>query len=151
MGASAAVLGCVIAYATLFPDRQVIFLVFPMRVKLMAMLMILFDVLLLWSRSDNVAHLAHLGGAAVGYVYIKFLGYGVTPGWILAMQGVRHKMQPRPRVRPPKPEQLSPEEFIRREIDPILDKISREGMQSLTREERKVLESAKDLMQKHRR
>jgi Zn-dependent protease len=43
------------------------------------------------------------------------------------------------------------QEFVAREIDPILDKISREGMQSLTRRERKVLESARDLMQKRQR
>ena len=43
------------------------------------------------------------------------------------------------------------ERFIEEEIDPILDKISREGMQSLSRRERKVLESARDLMQKRRR
>jgi len=43
------------------------------------------------------------------------------------------------------------EEFIREQIDPILDKIAREGMQSLTRRERKILESAKDLMQKRQR
>jgi Zn-dependent protease len=46
---------------------------------------------------------------------------------------------------------LTREEFIRKEVDPILDKISREGMQSLTRRERKILESAKDLLQKQQR
>jgi hypothetical protein len=45
----------------------------------------------------------------------------------------------------------SDEDFIREEIDPILDKISREGMQSLTARERKILESARDLLQKQRR
>jgi hypothetical protein len=40
---------------------------------------------------------------------------------------------------------------MREEIDPILDQIAREGMQSLTRSERKILESAKELMQKRRR
>ena len=35
--------------------------------------------------------------------------------------------------------------------DGNLDKIAREGMQSLTRRERKILESARDLMQKRQR
>jgi Zn-dependent protease len=43
------------------------------------------------------------------------------------------------------------DDYIAQEIDPILDKISREGMQSLTRRERKILESARDLMQKRQR
>jgi len=46
---------------------------------------------------------------------------------------------------------MSPDEYMREQVDPILDKIAREGMQSLTRSERKILESAKDLMQKQRR
>ena len=46
---------------------------------------------------------------------------------------------------------MSSEEFVSEQIDPILDKIAREGMQSLTRRERKILESAKDLMQKRQR
>jgi len=57
-------------------------------------------------------------------------------------------LKPRPR---PTPRNMSSEEFMKEEIDPILDKIAREGMQSLTRRERKILESAKDLMQKRRR
>ena len=53
----------------------------------------------------------------------------------------------KPRARP-SPRNMSSEEFVRAEIDPILDKIAREGMQSLTRRERKILESARELMQK---
>jgi hypothetical protein len=49
------------------------------------------------------------------------------------------------------PRYESPEEFVRQEVDPILDKIAREGIHSLTRRERKILESAKDLMQKQQR
>jgi hypothetical protein len=45
----------------------------------------------------------------------------------------------------------SADDFLREEIDPILDKISREGMQSLTSRERKILESARDLLQKRQR
>ncbi len=45
----------------------------------------------------------------------------------------------------------SDEDFMRDEIDPILDKISREGMQSLTARERKILESARDLLHKRQR
>jgi len=49
------------------------------------------------------------------------------------------------------PEPEMTDDFIKKQVDPILDKISREGMQSLTRRERKILESARDLMQKHQR
>lgn len=154
VGASAAVLGCVIAFATLFPERELTFLVFfvvpvTLRAKYVALIAIAFDVVpLLNHQVTNVAHLAHLGGAAVGYVYIKALGYGVTPRWLAWLQNLSVRRQPKPA---PKPEVLTSEEFMRQKVDPILDKISREGMQSLTRAERKILESAKDLLQKQRR
>ena len=156
VGASAAVLGCVIAFATLFPEREVTLLVFfvipvTLRAKYLALIAIAFDVVpILTHTQGNVAHLAHLGGALLGYIYIKGLGYGATPRWLLAIQGLETKLQRRRPVTH-KAAPLSREEFIRQKVDPILDKISRDGMQSLTKEERKILESAKDLMQKQRR
>ena len=152
VGASAAVLGCVIAFATLFPERELTFLVFfvlpvTLRAKYIALIAIAFDVApLLTHQTTNVAHLAHLGGAAVGYVYIKSLGYGAPPRWLIWLRNLTPRRYPKP-----KPAAMTREQFIRNEIDPILDKISREGIQSLTRQERKILESAKDLMQKQQR
>jgi membrane associated rhomboid family serine protease len=55
-----------------------------------------------------------------------------------------------PRPRPAEPEDLDKDEYIRREIDPILDKIAKHGMQSLTRRERAILESARDKIDKNR-
>ena len=156
VGASAAVIGCVIAFATLFPEREMTILVFfviplTLRAKYIALIAIAFDVVpLLTHETTNVAHLAHLGGALLGYVYIKGLGYGATPRWMFALQNLETKLRQR-RQPKPKPAPVSRDEFIRNEIDPILDKISREGMQSLTKSERKILESAKDLMQKQHR
>jgi hypothetical protein len=40
-------------------------------------------------------------------------------------------------------EELPPEEFVTKEVDPILDKISAHGIQSLTDRERQILESAR--------
>ena len=154
IGASAAVLGCVIAFATLFPDREVTLLVFfvlpvSLKARYPALVAIAFDVVPLLQGTDGgVAHLAHLGGAAFGYLYIKQLGYGTTPRWLLWFQNMTARLKPRPR---PGPGKMSSDEFVREEIDPILDKIAREGMQSLTRRERKILESAKELMQKRQR
>ena len=152
VGASAAVLGCVIAFATLFPERELTFLVFfvlpvTIRAKYMALIAIAFDLApLLTHQTTQVAHLAHLGGAALGYIYIKGLGYGATPRWLRWLQNRALRPAAKPPARP-----QSREEFMRDKVDPILDKISREGMQSLTRLERKTLESAKDLLQKQQR
>jgi membrane associated rhomboid family serine protease len=154
LGASAAVLGCVIAFATLFPDREITLLVFfvlpvTLKAKYLALIAVALDVIpLLRHSGGGVAHLAHLGGAVLGYLYIKQLGYGATPRWLGWLQRLTSALRPRPR---PKPRELSREEFMRQEVDPILDKIAREGIHSLTRRERKTLESAKDLLSKQKR
>ena len=150
LGASAAVLGCVIAFAALFPDREVTLLIFfvlpvTLKAKYLALIAIALDIFPLLGGTDtHVAHLAHLGGAAIGYLYIKQLGYGSPPQWLSWLRDVGARLKPSSRG-------LSPEQFMREQVNPILDKIAREGMQSLTRRERKILESAKDLMQKQQR
>ena len=45
-------------------------------------------------------------------------------------------------------EELPPAEFISKEVDPILDKISAHGLQSLTERERKILDAARKKMEK---
>jgi membrane associated rhomboid family serine protease len=161
VGASAAVLACVIAFATLFPNREITLLVFfvlpvTLKAKYLAIALVVLDLMgALQGPVSSVAHLAHLGGAALGYIYIKQLGYGVVPRWLLAVQSVGHFFRslfgrspraPRPEAEP----DLTDEDYIRAQIDPILDKISREGIHSLTRRERKILESAKDILDKKR-
>jgi len=154
LGASAAVLACIVAFATLFPEREItllLFFVIPIRLKAkyLALIAVAIDLVPVMTHSiSNVAHLAHLGGALLGYVYIKSLGYGSTPRWMRWCQSLPNPFRAR---RKPAGRRLSREEFIREQVDPILDKISREGMQSLTKQERKILESAKDLMQKQQR
>ena len=46
------------------------------------------------------------------------------------------------------PQELPSEEFISKEVDPILDKISAHGIQSLTDRERQILQAARAKMSK---
>lgn len=155
LGASAAVLGCAIAFATLFPDREItllLFFVLPirMRARYLALIAVAVDAIPLLQRTQsNVAHLAHLGGMIIGYLYIKELGYGRMPVWLDRLHRAGRAF--RPHRQPRKEEKLTREEFISQQVDPILDKIAREGMQSLTQRERKILESAKDQLQQNQR
>ncbi len=174
VGASAGVLACVIAFATLFPDRELTFLlwfILPVRIKAryLALILVAFDVVpLLQGAQTNIAHLAHLGGAALGYLYIKHLGYGRVPRWLQAVLAIGRPLKSRPRARSSatrtstssgawggsrkvRRPHLSPEAYIQEQVDPILEKISREGMQSLTPSERRILESAQDLLKKRQR
>jgi hypothetical protein len=46
----------------------------------------------------------------------------------------------------PNDEDVSKDEFLQNQVDPILDKISAHGIQSLTAREREILESARKKM-----
>jgi tRNA(Ile)-lysidine synthase TilS/MesJ len=108
---------------------------------------------------DYVAHAAHLGGILVGIAYVRWGEQVLARISNWRVRPARHRKQELVRAasvrgRPwrshssqsnPGP---APEEFISKEVDPILDKISAHGIQSLTEQERKVLDAARKKMSK---
>ncbi len=75
VGASGAVFGILLAFGMMFPN-QIIYLYFaiPIKAKYFVILYGLFELYagIENSRSDNVAHFAHLGGMVFGYILIKY-------------------------------------------------------------------------------
>ena len=78
---------------------------------------------------------ALLAGAAIGWVWARQLGFG-NAFWFQRRR-MEERQQALRRMR------MNAEEFVTQEIDPILDKISREGVASLNRAERKILEEGR--------
>ncbi len=75
LGASGAVFGVTIAFATLFPDRELMLLFPPIPIKAWLMAVILIGIGLysgLTGSGGNVAHFAHLGGALAGFILAKY-------------------------------------------------------------------------------
>ncbi len=74
VGASGAVYGLLAAFAYLFPNTQLMLLFPPIPVKAKWLVLFLVGIALFNSvRSqpgDNIAHLAHLGGAIVGFIIV---------------------------------------------------------------------------------
>jgi membrane associated rhomboid family serine protease len=74
IGASGAIYGVLVAAAMMFPDRQVWLIPFPvqipMRIYVIAAVAIEFF-FTLGAGGDNVSHVTHLGGALVGYIYLR--------------------------------------------------------------------------------
>jgi membrane associated rhomboid family serine protease len=160
LGASAGVFGLVAAFATLFPDRTLTLLIFfvlpvSMRARTLLWLSIGLALFGIMIPGDGVAHAAHLGGIVAGWGFVRWLvaGSATRAGWESSGPSTR-----RPRVlartaskdRAPwrrsdsaANDDLPPEEFMSREVDPILDKISAHGFQSLTDRERQILEKAR--------
>lgn len=74
LGASGAVFGVTIAFATLFPDRELMLLFPPIPIKAWVMAIILVGIGLyqgLTGTGGNIAHFAHLGGALAGFVLAR--------------------------------------------------------------------------------
>jgi membrane associated rhomboid family serine protease len=170
-GASAGVAGLFAIFACLESEIEVrLYFVLPMRAKT---LLVVFGIISVFFTvvpvaGDGVAHAAHLGGIVAGLLWVKFgwhIEFIPTP-WEAVMDRLR-KLQNRPPRRRPLElvrsggkaevkarrvtedvEELPPAEFISREVDPILDKISAHGLQSLTERERKILDAARKKMEK---
>jgi len=73
VGASGAIFGLLLAYGVTFPDRP-IYLYFLFQIPAKYFVIIVGAVALYSSLSaegGNVAHFAHLGGIAIGYMYLK--------------------------------------------------------------------------------
>lgn len=163
VGASAGAFGLVAAYATLYPDRPLTLLLFfvlpvTMRARFLLLISGLMAVFGLLFARDGVAHAAHLGGMLTGIAFVRWAGQW---DWPRLRQPFRRQA---PRVlvathtqktAPWKPAKIEPvedlpaAEFISREVDPILDKISQQGIHSLTEGERKILEAARKKMTGH--
>jgi len=72
IGASGAVFGILLAFAMLFPDRQIyLYFLIPVRAKYLIGFLIVLNILWL-NEPGNVAYLAHLGGAFAGFLFIMF-------------------------------------------------------------------------------
>ncbi|WP_276373197.1 rhomboid family intramembrane serine protease [Chryseolinea sp. H1M3-3] len=151
VGASAAVYAIVVATATLLPDYT-FFLLFlgPIRIKYIAAFYIV--VSFLGSVGENAGgNVAHLGGALIGFVYIKQLQAGVNWGtWItVTIDWFKGLFRARPKVKVTYRKQYTDAQkpkakasISQDEIDAILDKISDAGYESLTKEEKEKLFNA---------
>ncbi|HMJ89089.1 MAG TPA: rhomboid family intramembrane serine protease [Candidatus Acidoferrum sp.] len=151
VGASAGVLGIIAAFAIMDPEGTVM-LNFLIPLKLKYLLYIELGISLFFTvvPAGNVAHAAHLGGILMAMGYIRWSMHRPSVEWnpLKARQRKRELVQAaskavRWRQRSAATPELPSEEFISREVDPILDKISAHGIHSLTPREREILEAAR--------
>jgi len=161
VGASGAIYGVMIAFATIFPDRYIfLYFLIPVKVKYFVIILIVFGVMSVGGQG-NVANLAHLGGAVAGYLYILYdrwqltrRGRGTSQSWMSSAPW-SHPTSSAGDVVDAKvfdineAKSFEPKEKpvdLQKRIDDILDKISRSGYQSLSEEEKKILFEASKRM-----
>jgi membrane associated rhomboid family serine protease len=150
LGASAAVLAIVVTISVYAPDYTIHLLFLgPVKIKYIALVTIFIDLLSIQSGNAG-GHLAHLGGALFGLLYGYQIrkGKDISIGFNRLMDKIFSMFKPRTKLhvkykRPDKPENDF-EYNIRKadeqkEIDRILDKISKTGYGALTKEEKELL------------
>jgi membrane associated rhomboid family serine protease len=167
VGASAGIFGLIAAFATRSPDEPITLLVFfilPVTFKARVLLIIEACIALAGVLGPllphpmfggNIANGAHLGGMLTGIAWIRWslMSRPVLNDW-RPFWGRRQPRRELARTAPKrssrsasrKAEEVPPAEFISREVDPILEKISAHGIHSLTERERQILEAARSKM-----
>ena len=167
-GCTPSVFGVFVGMSALLPRQEItklVYMLLPLRTRLwslacafLAASLFLGILQLFWPAGMGILegrHFAHLGGALAGWLFVRLLGYSSTPA---SYDQIRRERQERDRNRefaaiPRKQRVLdldepdntlippvTTREFIEREIDPILEKIHAHGIESLTVEERRLLE-----------
>ena len=162
VGASAGGFGLIAAFAVLFPERELVMLLFfILPIRLTAKMLLLLSAVLALAGIvfpiSHVANAAHLGGMLAGVVFIRqfiqgrwlqweFPSRRAAPRELVSTRAGKRSFWRSAANQPD--ENLSTDEFVKSEVDPILDKISRHGIHSLTAREREILEKARERMVK---
>ena len=158
IGASGAILGLAFAFAKFVPDAEL--MIFPLPVPIKARnfiwLLVGLDTIGALLGSDNVAHLAHLGGVAAGWLYFAVQRIA-RPVEMPELPSFRPRAQvavnvdaasgrqparaatPAPTIPTPSPSDLQAAEAM--EVDRVLDKITALGISSLSADERRFLDN----------
>ncbi len=162
VGASGSIYGVLVAFGMMFPNRPIfIYFLFPIKAKYFVVIYMIIELLSVGSNS-GIAHVAHLGGGLVGFLYI----------WITNNTNIssifRFPDKPRPKQKTSpsnvyrskyyekyntgsesddvsdadyyvENEKKEEDKALQEKIDEILDKISKDGYKSLTDEEKRIL------------
>lgn len=147
VGASASILAIVIAAASIAPDYTVFLIIFgPVKLKWIALFALLIDIINISSGSNAGGHIAHLGGALAGFLFITSYRRGLN--WFSWLFRIADKIDTtksrKPRVayvNKDSSKKTTPknEKQEQQRLDQILDKISKSGYESLSKEEKEFL------------
>ena len=159
VGASAGGYGLVAAFAILHWEERFNMLIYFIPVTMTGKILLAVSLALAFlgilTPNSGVANAAHLGGILTGAYYVRLFIQGQWPGWkfparrsapreLAAKRAGKgafwHSAADKP------PEDLDTDEFLKSEVDPILEKISAHGIHSLTAREREILENARKKM-----
>ncbi|MGA2668097.1 MAG: rhomboid family intramembrane serine protease [Ignavibacteria bacterium] len=158
IGASGAIYGVLVAFGLMFPERPIfIYFLFPIRAKYFVLIYMAIELLSVGSTS-GIAHVAHLGGGVVGFLYILITTKTNFTDFFRSLTRPKTNSPQTPRYTYSNkyyekynydPDNVSDAQYhindknedqvSQERIDEILDKISKEGYKNLTEEEKRIL------------
>lgn len=147
IGASGAVFGIMVAFAMLYPRMPIMLLLLPpIEARYLVAGLIALDVIFLGS-ADGTARIVHLGGAGVGYLLMKYQQQGADLSALLRpIERFWYQLKGAYGTNKKESSSLHSvsdadiiDEVEQTELDKILEKISQNGYDSLTKEEKKKL------------
>lgn len=151
IGASAGVTAVLIFICTYIPNQEVRLFFFNIKLWYIGVFVVVMDLVQIPSGNNAGGHLAHLGGAFLGYLYARQLmkGNDIGAGFsrFLDSFGAMFKGKKKARMKTVYKKDSSrtktgvnyERENKQRKIDAILDKISKSGYESLSKEEKDFL------------
>lgn len=159
VGASAGASGLVAAFAILHWEERFSMLIYFIPVNMTGKILLAVSIVLAFlgilTPNSGIANAAHLGGILTGAYYVRLFIQGRWTGWKFpARHSTARKLVAtrsgngsfwRATVGKQNAD-LSADDFLSSEVDPILDKISAHGIHSLTAQEREILENARKKM-----
>jgi rhomboid family protein len=151
VGASGAILGVAVAFAMFWPDAELIIFPIPVPIKARTLVIALVVLDVIGSRlwpGDGIAHIAHVGGAAFGYLFFRIQSLSRrspapparTVERVVMVQSGSAEPDRRTPVTPMRPRRRVDADPVAAEVDRVLDKISEKGISSLTPAERRFLD-----------
>ncbi|MBT3543138.1 MAG: rhomboid family intramembrane serine protease [Flavobacteriaceae bacterium] len=148
IGASAGVMAVFIFMSTYSPDHEVRIILFNVKLRYLGLAFILLDVIQI-PYGNAGGHLAHLGGAALGFFYAQRLQQGIDIGlpferfvtYIIDFFRKKPSLKTvyKSKSSTKKPSTVTTSSSRQKKIDEILDKISTSGYDSLTKDEKDFL------------
>lgn len=135
VGASGAIYGMLVAFALMFPMAVFyVYFIIPMRAWQAVTLFAVIEFLIGLSASQSrLANIAHLGGMLTGFLYLK------APTFRFSLRSWWGQWEEKREKKQESRHQVAFHE-LGQEVDRILEKISKQGLQSLTREEKDLME-----------
>lgn len=149
IGASGAIYAILLAYGLTFPNREVLlWFVIPIKMKYLVLIFGAIEffgtVSTAQGTGGNISHIGHLGGIISGLIfYFSRLRAGsISEKKSSRKEGLFHRRLKHARLKK-KEKEIETRIKAKKIIDKLLEKIAREGMSSLTPDERKELEWAR--------